>query len=363
MDVAIVGAGISGILTALNLIKNRKVDTVTVFERKPRNLTPRKHCSGIISRTTLSSIPYSSRFVENTYSYVDIIIGRRFEAELVFDKGAIYKINRYAHEKYLIDVVKNRGVDIRFCTDVVDIEIEHVGYKIKTADRVEDTYSRVVVSEGYPPRLSNRLGLKAYSEPFSGVQQDLYLEKRLRAEYLDRLTVYIGTGGEFAWFIPVNEREVVVGTVHRSYSLQKLEFYKKFFTRRLGIEIARARDTYGGFVLRGYPVEIVKGGILGIGDAVSSVKSLSGGGLYPISIISRIYGEDIHQIHIVKRRLRAIMGALRKQFVLYNVTKRFFDIISRMTPLRRVSIEVKNAYFYDHHEKLLAKALASITIT
>lgn len=360
MDVAIIGVGISGILTALNLIKNRKVSTITIFERRPQNLIPRKHCSGIISSATLSSIPHSSRFVENTYSYVDIIVGKHFETELVFDKGAIHKIDRTAHERYLIDVVKDRGVDIKFCTDVVDIGIEHRGYKIKTTDRVEGTYNRVVVSEGYPPRLSQRLGLKAYSEPFSGVQQDLYLEKRLRAEHLDRLTVYIRIGGEFAWFIPVNERRAVVGIASRSYSLQKLELYRKFFVKKLGVEVARAKDTYGGIVLRGYPLEIVKGGILGIGDAISSVKSLSGGGLYPISVISLIYGEDIHQVHLIRRRLRAIMSELRKQFMLYSIIKRFYDRIPQVIPLRRVSIEVKNAYFYDHHEKLLAKAFTSI---
>lgn len=352
MDIAIIGAGIAGILTALELSKNRAVNTITIFEKKPHNSIPRKHCSGIVSRDTLEHIQYAYRFIENSYSIINITISNKLELELFFNKNSIYKINRVAHEKYLIDTILSKGIDIRYKSHVIDVK--HSGKIILENGNIL-SYNSIVIAEGYPPRLSRLAGLRAYIEPIYSIQQDVCLGKKL-LNNIDKLYVYLGLE-RFSWLIPITERKAVIGIATRGNPSKELEIFKKFFEKKLSIEISKTLDIYGGVVLRGYPANIVRDNIVGIGDTIASVKSISGGGLYPISIISKIYGENIHILNNIEKKLKDIIKELRQQYKLYKFMKKIIGL--NIIPMRKIAIEVNNSYFYDHHEKLFAKIITS----
>lgn len=362
LDVAIVGAGVAGLLTALHLTRNRKAGNIAVFERRPPRYIPRKHCAGIVSRNTLERLPFASKFVEQYYSSVKIYVLSGLELELVFDRRAILKIDRVGHERYLIERLSGAGIDMKFGTAVNSLEKSPRGYRVRTSMATSLEYDAVVVAEGYPPRLSRKLGFKARLEPFRGLQQDVVLGNRLRYEGSESLYVLLGfSDGGFAWFVPVSEKSAVVGIATRGRAPTELEHVKKFFEKMLALEIIGRGDIYGGTVLRGCPLEPCSKGALGIGDSVGMVKSLSGGGLYPISIVSEIYGNNIHRPDRVKKLVKQIVRELRTQYNIYRISRLFLGMgLGRLLPLKRAVVEIGNSYFYDHHEKILAKLFTGV---
>ncbi|MEM1646195.1 MAG: NAD(P)/FAD-dependent oxidoreductase [Ignisphaera sp.] len=363
MDVAIVGAGISGILSAYWLLRNKYTSSIVIYEKRSLNAIPRKHCSGIISRNTLLRIPYAYKFIENKYYKIKIYTMRNFEAELVFDKNSIYKINRVAHEEYLMSIIMGRGVEITLNTNIVDVKKVQDKILVKGFNLRDTKFDRVIIAEGHPPNLSRKLGLASQLDSFKSIQQEVYLGKKLDSEETEVLHVYLSQDrGEFAWFIPINESKILVGVVSKDNVFNKLSLAKKFFQKKLNTEIARVEDMYGGVVLRGYPIKLVRENILGIGDTVSMVKSLSGGGLYPISVVSKIYGENLHKLEVVNKKIKSIAKDLEKQYKLYNFITNILKLFRSTLPAKKTTIYIGDSYFYDHHEKILAKAFINIKL-
>lgn len=360
MNVAVVGAGIAGLLTALHLSMNRSIDRVVVFEKREAGGLPRKHCSGVISKDTLTRIPYASKFVENSYNTVELYTFSGLSIELIFDKDSIYRIDRVSHEKTLTEILLSRGVYIEFDSEVMSIEHSGDGYRLRVGSGWSRPFDRVVIAEGYPPRLALAQGFKFRSRPLMGLQQDVLLERRLSEEAVSRLYVAMGIDEGFAWFIPITDRKAVIGIASGTGSGDLIEVCRKFFEKRLGFSVGRVVDIYGGIVLRGYPSALVVGGVIGIGDAVATVKSVSGGGLYPIAIISKLIGENIHRMHIVERELRGVLNQLRAQYKVYRFSRLMLNLFRRPSPLKKVVIELGSSSLYDHHEKLLMKTATGL---
>lgn len=353
MNIAIVGMGISGLLTTLHLLSNKHINTMVIFEKRYVSYIPRKHCTGIISRETLARIPYADKFIENSYRYVEISTHGGLNLCLVFDKDSIYKIDRVAHEKMLIDFVESKCVKINYGEHIVGIENLGDRYRILGEKPSNELFDAVVISEGYPPRLSKAVGLKAIYKPLKSLQQSVYLNKKLRYEQVKTLYTYLGVNREgFAWFVPKDDRKAVVGVAVKDSPDLYLRFTKKLFEKRLNVEVDRVEDTYGGTVLRGYPKKLVIGRILGIGDALAMVKSLSGGGLYAISITSKIYGENIHNPQFIQKKITSLIRELKQHFLLYRACERILPSIEHLPKKRSIIVEVYKSYLYDNHVKM-----------
>lgn len=363
MDVVIVGAGISGLLSAYWLSRNKHVNSIVIYEKRPLNVIPRKHCSGVISRDTLLRIPYAHKFVENSYHRIKIYTTRNFEVELIFDKNSIYKINRVTHEKHLMDVIRGWGIEVVSNTNVVDMKKVRNKCLVKGFNLKGTEFDWVIIAEGHPPSLSKKLGLVSRFDSFKGIQQEVYLGKKLNNEEIEVLYVYLSqVRNEFAWFIPINERKVLVGIASKDNIFDKLNLAKRFFQKKLGTEIAKVEDIYGGVVLRGYPIKLVRENILGIGDAVSMVKSLSGGGLYPISVTSKIYGENLHKLELLNKKIKSIAKDLEKQYKFYKFIINILKLFKSTSLVKKITVHIGDSYFYDHHEKILAKAFINIKL-
>jgi len=361
VDVVVIGAGISGLLSAYWLSRNKHVSSLIVFEKRPLNAIPRKHCSGVISRDTMLRIPYAVKFIENSYNRLKVYVAENLEVELIFDKNAIYKIDRVAHEKLLLEVVKERGVEIMLNTNVVDVEKVKNKYRVRGFNVRGGEFDQVIVAEGYPPNLSRKLNLESRFNTFKGIQQEAYLSRKLDCDSVEVLYVYIGRNTKgFAWLIPVNERRLIVGVASKDNVFGELSLVKRFFEKKLNIEMTKMKDLYGGIVLRGYPKKLLRGSILGIGDAVAMVKSLSGGGLYPISVTSTVYGENLHKPEVLNRKTKSIARELMKQYKLYELITRGLKLPRSILLFSNITAYIGDSYFYDHHEKILAKAFTTI---
>ncbi|MEM1683647.1 MAG: NAD(P)/FAD-dependent oxidoreductase [Ignisphaera sp.] len=367
MDVAVVGAGISGLLTGYTLSRNRRIYRIDIFEKR-KDVSPRIHCTGLVSRSTLRRIPFADKFIVNSYSAINVMMLEGIDFNMYLEKDAIYKIDRVAHEFYLIDRVRDRGIEVRFNTNVTNVEKVNEKVRVTSIGKSieNDLYDVIVIAEGFPSRLAGLVGLKSYKECLKGFQVEVFFSRKSNNLAIDNL--YVATSfkrflSEFGWFVPISDRKAVVGVaLHSGEVLNSIHMYMKFFEKKLGIEITNMGNSYGGAVLRGYPIDIVKKGILGIGDAIGAVKSVSGGGLYAISILSKIYGENIHRNDFIKENVKMLINELKKQYRVYNILHKTFSKINMNWAkiFRKVSIDIGSEYYYDHHERILIKAVLSL---
>ncbi|MEM1541974.1 MAG: NAD(P)-binding protein [Ignisphaera sp.] len=367
MDVAIVGAGISGILTGYTLSRNRRICRVDIFEKR-KDVSPRRHCTGLVSRSTLKRMPFADKFIVNSYSCINIVMFEGTDFNIYLEKDAVYKIDRVAHESYLIDIVRDKGIEVRFNNNVTSLEKINEKIHVISVGSItkNELYDIVIVAEGFPSRLAKLAGLKSYRECLKGFQVEVFFSRKTSNLAIDNL--YVATSfkrflSEFGWFVPISDRKAVIGVALPSGNvLNSVYVYMKFFEKKFGIEISKIENGYGGAILRGYPIDIVKKDFLGIGDAIGAVKSISGGGLYAISILSKIYGENIHRNDLIKEKVEMLINELKKQYRVYYILYRTFSKINmNWTKIfKKVSIDIGNEYYYDHHEGILTKAVLSL---
>lgn len=376
MDVAVIGAGISGLLSAYHLIT--KGVNVTIFER--RDSFPRAHCTGIVSRSTLENIPYANNFVVGRYNKVAFYLsihGKISQINIRFRGFVAYKIDRYAHEIALIQHVKELGVPINPMSTVLEINEESAGTEVEIYDRNNATtkrqlFDKVVVAEGYPGTLSAKIGCKSFSTSLHAIQRDYVI----RGDLLDEHTLYIYIdphifGYGFAWLVPFGDGKAVIG--YAGEGVPSLAIYTKvvkFFSNTVGVDVKEyVSSFYGGNVLIGYPIEFFskKGKSICIGDAVAMVKSISGGGLYAISSTSKMLSDlIIREDRKAVNSLYNMAKELRKQ---YHIKKLLWKtipnpiygrIISLLTRHRTIELEAKNLEYFDKHEKVLANILLEL---
>jgi flavin-dependent dehydrogenase len=358
MNIAIVGMGISGLLTSLHLLLNNHVDTVTIYEKKYKEFLPRKHCTGLVSKETLVRIPYADKFIKNSYSYVEISTVEGLDVVLIFNKGSIYRIDRVSHEKFVVDIISDKGVTVKYGENVVGVEKFGDRYRVLGKDIHNELFDVVVISEGYPPRISKSIGLEAVYKPLKGIQADVELSKKLKYEQIETLCVYLGVDSDgFAWFVPGSDRRAVVGVAVKNTPSSYLKLAIKLFEKKLGLDVEEIVDIYGGVVLRGYPKKVVVERVLGIGDAVAMVKSLSGGGLYAVSIASRIYGENIHRLGIAEKEVELLIRELKNQYMLFKLVSRTLRIRSGYQKKRKIVLDIDESRLYDNHVEVLIEFL------
>lgn len=369
MDVAIVGAGVSGLLTGYRMLENKKIDRVIIFEK--RNLHPRKHCTGIVSRSTLERIPFSEKFIENSYSGIDLITIEGIEISIDIEKNSVYKFDRVAHEQYLAEEIIKRGGVINDKTYVTNIMENNKICVSIVKEKIENrklNYDYVVIAEGYPPKLVKTIGFKTHIENLKGLQVDVNLSKKINEWKLNRLfivTSFENFLNSFCWFVPLQDRKAVIGIAVNNIDIvaakNYLLSYIKLFEKRLDIEIQSVENLYGGIVLRGYPINIVRNRILSLGDAVGTVKSLSGGGLYAISILSSTYGKNIHKSNEIEKEVKLLARELKQQYIMYKLLNKILAKVGinilKILKKKKITIEIKNKYYFDQHEKLLIKSI------
>jgi hypothetical protein len=146
-------------------------------------------------------------------------------------------------------------------------------------------YDIVIIAEGARGILSKNLGLcDPMSDYLNGIQALIQCRNSLERPIVitdERISMNF-----FAWVVPRSENELLVGLADRGKVLDKIKhLIKNYIPMILGDKRDYKLIKYfGGIIPLSQPCRPVLGNIIGVGDAVSMIKPISGGGLYSISI-------------------------------------------------------------------------------
>ncbi len=356
MSVAVIGGGVAGLLSAIN-IRNLSAD---VFESLPR-LGMRKHCTGVVSLVTTHEC-LGRDFIDNYFRYLIIRLGN-LRVKLWSESPFACRLSREGHEVFLSEEVVNLGHKVLPKHKVLEVREVGNGYEliVKCPDSIvrRFRYDYVVITEGYPSRLSKSLGFNAVTNYLVGAQYRVVLDKGL-SEYLSESLIVnycVDPTCGFTWYVPLSRRELLIGLASTYYVGRELINVLNKLLKTVGKALRtdlRKVELFGGYVLRGYPREFVVGKAVALGDTNSTVKSVSGGGLYPIT---KTVNEVIKNLD--RGRLSSELGkVLRRQLrTQYLISKSLIKLRNQLSKLR-ASLEAKiTPREYDRHEELLIKLL------
>ncbi|MEM4628336.1 MAG: hypothetical protein QXX37_08645 [Ignisphaera sp.] len=249
MDIGVIGCGIAGLTVSYYLLNDRVASSITIFER--RTLVPRKHCTGLVSLETLMKLPLASRFVENMYrSMIFLIHGANFGIEIVADRYFACRIDRVRHEIELMRSLNEMGAVINLGCDVTNISSYNNKYfltfKRGGEGLLSTHFDKIVIAEGYPPKLSRKYGLSAKYDVLRALQEEVSISSALKNDQVETIYVFISPilfGKGFAWLVPIDRYRIIVGyATEYTSSIEMLENVKQVFKNILKLSYRSVED-------------------------------------------------------------------------------------------------------------------------
>jgi len=367
LRVVIVGGGVSGLLSAYHLLHSGA--SVVVYERRATR-TPHRHCTGIVSKETLERIPFASKHTLQKYNSIFFYInGYNTPFLELYSSGYFaYRINRVEHEEKLQEVLLSGGVDIRFGHEVVSLVKKQSGWVATVRDWLrkdlyrDEPFNFAVIAEGFSGQIAKKVGCDSTSIPLIGLQKD-YKIKGVIDEHA--LYIYINPrvlGLGFAWLAPIDTHKATIGVATNLSAFPALaleQYATKFFQRSLRASIlGEESQLYGGIVLMGYPKKAIGADVACLGDAVSMVKSISGGGLYAISYFSQMLPQVVLQYdNATMNRMAKLLNQLKRQYylkvLLWQGIHNFSSILNKVIRWHTIRIRLRSSSYFDEHEKIL----------
>jgi len=333
MKVGIVGAGFSGLLSALKIAKYMDVE---VFEEHARIGYPR-HCTGLVSEYVFNYL--GSEVGECTLNSFNRYIVRHVsrpndEIELRF-KERVYLIDRPKAEQYFADVVQSYGGIIYLSHGVKSVDARDTS--ISLMDGSKKRYDLIILAEGSRANIVRKLGLCREIKYLIGVQAVLRVQNELDHPYVlfgDDLSNEF-----FGWLVPIDEKNLIAGLADAVEPYNKLKrlisrYLRQFLNAsQLSYEIT---EIFGGLIPMSKPCNQVINKVIGLGDAVSVTKPLSGGGIYGIyrqvreleSLKSLCSPEDL--VKEYSSRVKRLLHELRLQHLIKDLINRKFNSINNL---------------------------------
>ncbi len=351
MRVGIVGGGIGGLLSGIEVAGRHEVD---VYEEHKSVGHPR-HCTGLISDDVLGHLGTSTKNqVLNTFrSYVlihSLRPNRRIELKF---RNPIHLIDRPNLEKFLSEEVQLRGSTLNLGSKVTSLNTSETSLIID--GKLIRKYDMIIIAEGAKATLTKSIGMCSESTYLAGIQAFVKCRNELKQPYV----IFGNDVSEdfFGWVVPVSDERLMVGLADRYVSYAKLNhLVKVYVSRELGVSDVTIEEVFGGLIPTSPPCRQTFKNVIGIGDAVSVVKPLSGGGIYGITRQVRILGDSLRfdspQEILVeyRRRLSGLIAILRTQHLLKKyLVRRFGNLSNFIAKLMDWGVEEVRMLDYDKY--------------
>ena len=307
VSVAVVGGGIGGLLSSIEIAKLGF--NVIVYEEHGAVGLP-KHCTGLISETTLSEIIRSSginhkNIIKAKFNEYAVMLLTPNKLSMAFNikfNEYVYLIDRVMTEQLIAQRAEDLGVNIKLKTIVSDVLIDRSGmYLIKyivSRNVKSKMFTHVIIAEGAKRTLSSRLKLCKSIRNCYGIQA---LIKFSNQHYFSTPLIIVGSLSKhyFGWMVPVNDDELLVGImdsnspikIYRSLTM----FIKKYLREFINNKDLKVREYFGGLIPCDMRCILGVRNLCSVGDASSLVKPFTGGGIY-----------------VITRQAKALTEALRK---------------------------------------------------
>ena len=350
MSVAVIGAGIAGLYTT-SLIRNHDV---RIFELKSKIGLVEK-CTGLISLETLKRIEVPKDMIDGIYRRILLITGRR-AIEFYNNRPIAVRITRARHEEYLSKQIIDKGHKILTKTQALSVSSNGILTIKRNGVIRKEKYQYIIIASGWNPNLPRITGLHHVKEVLYGIQ--MFAKPKAHSLYDTIIVLHGFLPDGWAWIVPTI-KGYLVGVASKNKPLTILSMLISKLQRKNIIEKIISKP-FGGVIVRGYPIKLVRERIVGIGDAVSMTKSFTCGGLYPISIAGKILARAIDKDNLIiyEREIAKLKNTIKSQYIatktLLQGNKIILRTIATILSSKRVKI---TAYDYDNHFTALLKAL------
>lgn len=286
MDVIVIGAGVSGLVSAIEL--SRSGVNVVLLEEHEQVGIP-SHCAGIVSSDYHEKLGIPLRSVLDLNS----LYGVRFtngSEELEFRiRNPIAKvISRKRLDLYLSEIAQGNGSRIFTTERAVALEQNSSTVTVTNERGKQFRADYAIVADG----IAGRINRSVWRErKVSGVFPSAQSIARVKTDP-SLATVFLSNEVApdfFAYVVPLDEELARIGVASRKHDvLRSLESV----SRKLGASLIGKPHLWG--IPIGDPVGRTRAGrVLGVGDAVGRVKATSGGGIVFGGLSARLAASDL----------------------------------------------------------------------
>ena len=365
-DVAIIGGGLSGSFSALNLA--RQGLKVVVLEEHALSGEPR-YCTGIIGQEAFTRFKLPLLPIQNSFSSAILHSPLGATVRLTHTEPQAFVINRALFDWALAERASSVGAEYRFNTKCVALEPAsgRVVLTVQNGLKKEKIYAHTaILAAGTWYGLHTPLGLSRPKRLLDTAQVEV------NADRISEVEVYFGrkvAPGSFGWAVPLEPGRARIGVStykNAGYYLVKLLESKAFLERIPGgqpMEIKRK-------VIPISPIKKTFGPrFLITGDSAGQVKPTTGGGIYYAllsahlaseNIISAFKTGDFSETHF-SRYQAAWQKEIGMELRIGNIARKILSVLpdSKIDSLVRtlkdediMALIQKNANF-DWHQKII----------
>ena len=295
-DVIVVGGGPAGSVAAWFAAQGGA--SVLLLE-KNRDIGPPVRCAEGVGHDGLKLIVEpQSFFIQNKITGVNLIAPNESKVHVVTDEYG-YILNRNVFDHYLAEVASKEGAEVRTKSYVSGLLFEDGsvrGVKYQSLGKEFSVKCSIVIgADGVESRIGRWAGIRTQlkmKEIDTCVQYTL-VNIDVEPQYCDFYFSHQISPGGYAWVFPKNEGMANVGLgISGEYS--KDETPKNYLDRFVEDRFPNASiltTTVGGVPTAKTLKEIIKPGLMLVGDAARQANPLSGGGIVSGMIAGKIAGK------------------------------------------------------------------------
>ncbi|MCF7875471.1 NAD(P)/FAD-dependent oxidoreductase [Candidatus Bipolaricaulota bacterium] len=283
-DVLVVGGGPAGSIAAGVAAEGGAVTTLVDKKSDPSQSSA---CGGLVSKNTWDELGAADGAIVNEIKGVEIHPPEGESFVLSSPQVKAYVIDRDELNADLLARAEEKGVRVNPETGIFERDGARVTIRAINDSEERELCPEIVIGADGPRSDVRRLfGLESPSELLYAIQGEIELPDISPG----RVEVFFGrkiAPGFFGWIIPVSSNKARVGLATKKGDGLK-DYFQTLLDRAGGRKPADFRT---GVIPIGVPDHSCGGKVLTVGDAAGQVKPTTGGGLYPISIASKIAGE------------------------------------------------------------------------